>query len=638
MIKNILYEQYKNFRILLRNMSSLLLLVIGPLVLILLVGFAYSGENIHDIRIGVVSSDYALLQPAFQNFSTYSYIITYNQTAQCVDDLRHQAIHICLEFSEDFGEKSGTEFTSGTITFYFDNSRKTLSNKIVEAISDYFGGEAEKISIESAKTIFSNIQNLVGFIETKNMDMYVLVNESQNMKANLIERRQRLMALRERFVPLYLQIKLEQAELDNISLALDRAYGEYNTSSESLSVELQSIQRRLSNLNVFDVYIYGDGKFNITDNITMILENNITFYNLSLYNYTLNADNLIINIEDNPNLPFPVNSSELFINISGIDPVIKTRVVIASSLRAIAFFENTLGNYSNTSESYYHYLKQQKRQFDEAVLLIDDVKIMLDNDIEVTGEYIEKIDIAVVKISQTQKELNSSISVFSRIKPEVAENLIRPFVQNYEPIIPSIKNIQLAYPGMIAIITIFISILFANIVTLSEINSKAFYRNLIAPVNILLFVIGLIITNIIIVSFQILVLFLVGYFNFGIDIFSVIGNLSLIIILLSLFFIILGMITAILIRNEQTAILTTTFLALTFFLFSNAITPLEVMPPVAAFLASKNPFVLASSALGKILIFGFGIEALWPEITYLAAYLIISGVCLILVSRKLRLE
>jgi ABC-2 type transport system permease protein len=187
---------------------------------------------------------------------------------------------------------------------------------------------------------------------------------------------------------------------------------------------------------------------------------------------------------------------------------------------------------------------------------------------------------------------------------------------------------------MIAIIVIFISILFANIVTLSEVNSKAFFRNLLAPVNRLTFVFGLVLTTLVIVFFQILVLLLVGQFSFGIDVFTSFGSLALIIVLLSLFFLMLGMIIAILIRSEQSSVLTTTFVALGFFLFSNSVTPIEIMPKIAGFFASANPYVIATTAFRKVLIFGLGPQLLLPELLQLGAYLIVGLIVLILVSRR----
>jgi len=635
LIKHLLFEQYKNFRILLRNISSLLLLIIGPLALILLVGYAYSGVSLHDINIGVMSSNYSALEPAFQNFSSFANIIHYGKTDDCTSDLRLYKTHVCLQFSDDFGkiDTNNSDFVSGTITFYYDNSRKPLSNKVVEVLSDYFGVEAEKISIESARSIFGDIQDFVKYVESKNKDLLVMVNESENVRLSLIERHDRLVEMRSEFLPVYDQIKYVQAQLDNVSQRLDEDYVKYNRSYAKLDSELRLLRSRLKSLDAlmpsYELYLYLPAdEFKITDNLSFLSQNNLSYYNLRKYNYSVNLEQMSLNISNLENYP------SVLVNLSELGSPMRVKLSTRAGVDALGAFEEVLANFSGTTEDYYNYLSFQKKQFDVAVGMIDDVRVMLDTDISMTEEYIQKIDVAVVKVRETQGELNSTVRLFSRFSPGMAEKLIKPFLKNYEPILPNIDNITQAYPGMIAIIVIFISILFANIVTLTEINSKAFYRNLLAPVNKLIFIFGLIISIITIVFFQIFVLLLVGQLNFGIDVFGVIGSLAAVIGLLALLFIIIGMIISILIRSEQSSVLTTTFVALAFFLFSDSVTPIEIMPKLAGFFASHNPYVIATLAFKKIIIFGMGLPLIANELMLLGIYLLVALAILVFVSQR----
>ncbi|MEM2131602.1 MAG: ABC transporter permease, partial [Candidatus Woesearchaeota archaeon] len=246
-----------------------------------------------------------------------------------------------------------------------------------------------------------------------------------------------------------------------------------------------------------------------------------------------------------------------------------------------------------------------------------------------------------------QKDLNKNLVQLSKLEPGLAEKLIKPILQNFEPVKPGLENIKVAFPGMLAIIIIFISALFSNIVSLTEFNSKAFFRNNIAPINLLIFIFGLIITIMLVVFLQVFVLLFVAFYSFKINVFSNFLSLFFVIFLLSLIFIFIGLIIAILIRNDQASILTTTFLVLAFFLFSDSITPIEVMPISAAFFASKNPFVLASGLFRKILIFDLGIDLnfligfnflniLKIEIFYLIFYAFIGLILIVLLANKLK--
>jgi ABC-type multidrug transport system permease subunit len=613
-MKDIIYEQYKNFKILFRNLSSVLLLVIGPLFLILLIGFAYSGQSIHSIRIGVISPDYASLGDAFANFSSFSDVSYYNNTENCIIDIREQKTHLCLEFSREFAQSGGEELPSGSITFFFDNSKRALANKVVETVSSYFGMEAEKISIDSATTIFTNIQNLVLFLGQKNQDILLLVNESENIRSSLVERHESLIRIRSEFLPVYENIKLVQEKMDNLSQEFDSNYQDNRDASQELLTEIIRLRSFLISQAFGEFYFFFDGEdYALTQNYSL------DYYNLSQYNYTISDNMLVIEF----------NSTNISIDLWALEEAELNSLMFSSLLLSLDLFENSVYQYSNSSADFYIYLHQQKMDFDRAVYLLDQVKITLDEDIDATEEYIEKIDVATERIQEIHDELDRSLKGLTSLDPSLAEKLVRPILKNYEPLLPGIENIKLAFPQMLAIIIIFISILFANIVTLAEVNSKAFYRNLLAPVSSLLFVSGLVITNIIVVFSQLLVLLLVGQFRFDIDIFSVFLPVAAIIVITSLFFICIGMTIAILLKNVQTSILTTTFAALAFFLFSDAVTPLETMPIAATQLASINPFVLASLAFKKLLVLGLPFMSLQRETGFLLAYLVI-GICLLL--------
>ncbi|MBN2368183.1 ABC transporter permease [Candidatus Woesearchaeota archaeon] len=623
-IKDIIMEQYKNFKIIFRNLSSVLLLIIGPLALIAIIGITFSGEGLNDINIGVISNDFSSFGPAFQNFSEFAVITEFSDTSECVKQMSLQYTHICLEFSDDFGQQTDEEFPSGTITFYFDNSRKSLSNKIVEHISDYFGVEAEKISIESAKTIFSNIENMVAYLYDKNEDINVLVNESQSIKSDLIERKQRLIEIREEFLPIYEEIKEVQSNINNVSERADSAYTDYKSRSDAMMSELKNLKEKIQ-IADREFFVYEiEGVYNITTDLDYLLINNITFQNLSFYDYTINQSNLIVFNE----------STNLTLASIDLKPSYATSLAVNSAVSSIEELEYALSNFTGTTEEFYGYIKQQQQQFDDAILLLDNVKEMLDKDIESSDEYIVKIDAAVERITLIQQEMNESLADLAKLDPDMAEKLVKPILQNYEPLLPGIENIKLAFPGMVAIIIIFISILFANIVSLAEFNSKAFYRNLLAPVPDFIFVSGLILTNLLVVLFQISVLLGVGQLKFGIDVVSNIWPIVIVVILLSSIFVLLGMILSVLIRDVQTSILTSTFLVLGFFLFSDNITPLEIMPPLAAVFAAKNPFVLASLAFRKVMIFGVELPFIYEELAYLGAYLAIALVILFVISTR----
>jgi ABC-type multidrug transport system permease subunit len=219
------------------------------------------------------------------------------------------------------------------------------------------------------------------------------------------------------------------------------------------------------------------------------------------------------------------------------------------------------------------------------------------------------------------------------LDPALAAKIVKPITQQFIELISGIKNEQLAFPTLLSAIVIFISLLFSNVVTLLEIHNKAYLRNIIAPVDDLIFTAGLALTNFIVVAFQIIVLFLVAQFVFRLDVFGNISALLAITALLAAIFIFAGMTIAYLSKTNQSSILMTTFVALAFFLFSNAINSLEAMPKLAATIAQFNPVVIANSALKKILIYNLPISFSIPETTMLLLYTAVALTALVIISK-----
>ena len=130
MIKKLYNEFSKNIRVMFRNWTSLSLLIIMPLALILLIGYAFSSEDVTGINIGVVSESNIDLVPLAKNVSGYASIKKFESKEDCLSYLVLEKVHICL-FVEgvEFGEKNITsieDIPSGKITYYYDNSRTKI--------------------------------------------------------------------------------------------------------------------------------------------------------------------------------------------------------------------------------------------------------------------------------------------------------------------------------------------------------------------------------------------------------------------------------------------------------------------------------------------------------------------------------
>ncbi len=571
----LLTEITKNFKLLFRNWTTLLLLILGPLLLILLVGYAFSGNTIHDIKIGVIGD--LQIKGLSEEIGDIGELIEFNDLTQCIMMLERSEMHLCLEV-ESTGER---ETFSGDVTFYYDPTRKKVSLAVIDKIKEFFGLKAEEISILSAKTLLEDIQGLVKFIKDSRGDIDGIQNQSLQIRADLVERKSQLQAINATFTPSYRRIRASYEKISPSIKKAENATNQFITTGNNAQQTINTLIGLTGPLAAMTTTI-NDTAAKVNSVIPGLVPQNLT-------------DEYITKL-DEFNKQLIILNQSLSTIISSTNSSMKEIITIHSELEGI--------------------IKQ-----------LDTMVALLEFEIEQTDRYIHLIDDSNIKLEAIGKEIDEKTAELDKINPGLAEKLIKPITQEFESIIDDPPSVQAVFPILLSAMILFISLLFSNIVSLLEIYNKAYIRNILAPVNDLMFMIGLIITNFFVVFFQVIVLLMVAQTRFGVDIIGHAGDVMIVSIVMITIFVFLGMIIANITKSVQSSILLTTFTALVFFLFSNIVSVLEMMPKPAAFAASLNPVVISNEMLRRILFFGQGIMDMPAQfgilLFYTAAFLMI---------------
>ena len=211
-------------------------------------------------------------------------------------------------------------------------------------------------------------------------------------------------------------------------------------------------------------------------------------------------------------------------------------------------------------------------------------------------------------IEETVRETKQLMADLALSDPELADTLINPLIFRYDLQKEDATNVQVLYPTLLTLILVFISILFANILTLLEIHDKAYVRNILAPVNDILFIAGIFITAIIIIGFQSAIMLVLGQTLFELPIAASLPTLVPVLLALILVFVALGMIIAYLAKNTVISVLLTTFAVLLVFLISDLFTLQQAMPALASLLVDMNPMVIASNLIRTKLFYDIGLS------------------------------
>ncbi|MFO8016863.1 MAG: ABC transporter permease [Candidatus Woesearchaeota archaeon] len=550
----LLFEIYKNFKLIFRNWSSLILVVLAPLFLILLAGYSFSGDQLHDINIGIHSEGDADLS-ALSESVDFGSVLFYGSTGQCISDMIDEEAHICLDIRGDIQPKEGS-IPSGEVTFYYDNTRKRISLLLMTELKDYFGLTAEQISLMSTQEMISKLQELLSFLNERIDDVDSIRNESQQIMSDLQERKAKLISIRDEFEPRYLAVKRAQAEFNQSRNSLENV-------SEEMMMSIREIR------------------------------------------------DLIAEAEENISGPLSGPTSAGFAGLLDSE---------------IAGLEESMNSTVRQADN-------MSRSLDRTVAELDRINLLLNKEINMTDEYITLINRSTIRIDELSAEAKGRIEEASEIDPSLAGKIANPITQQFKALLPDVRDVQLAFPILFSTVIVFISMLFSNIITSLEINNDAYTRNILAPVDDLLYTSGLVITNFIVVSFQVCVLLAVAQLNFGIEVTSHLAEIIPVSAVLILIFVFTGMIIAYMSHTIQASILSSTFLALAFFLFSDALNALEAMPELAAEIAVFNPIVIVNSILRKVLFFDIRLPGIQEGLGMLVVYLAAAALVLVTVSK-----
>ena len=146
----------KNFRLLLRSRTSALIVLIGPLILMLLIGFAFNTTSLFDIKIGTYSSGYSELSDSIiTKLQDDQFRVTkVDSEDDCINMVKSGDVHVCTVFPANLNIK-----TSDKITFYVDKSRLNFVYIILDRISSKIATKSTELSTALTNRLLTSLNN-----------------------------------------------------------------------------------------------------------------------------------------------------------------------------------------------------------------------------------------------------------------------------------------------------------------------------------------------------------------------------------------------------------------------------------------------------------------------------------------------
>ncbi|MFH1506135.1 MAG: ABC transporter permease [archaeon] len=148
----------KNFKLLLRAKGSAFVIILGPLLIILLVGLAFNNSATYDISVGIYAPDQTDLTQSFINvLENENYMIKhYDTNKTCIEAIKLGSIHTCIVFPPDFVIKNNA---TTTIHFYVDYTRLNLARVVIDSISANVDFRTTELSFNMTEGVLDLLAN-----------------------------------------------------------------------------------------------------------------------------------------------------------------------------------------------------------------------------------------------------------------------------------------------------------------------------------------------------------------------------------------------------------------------------------------------------------------------------------------------
>ncbi|MBN2881045.1 ABC transporter permease [Candidatus Woesearchaeota archaeon] len=183
----------KNFKLLFRSKFTSFLFLFGPLIVIMLVGFAFNNFGQYKILVGTYSDEYSTLAKDYVvELSASNFRITkYSSEEECVNEIKYGGVHTCLVFPRNFDVLTG----NSTLKFYVDPSNSNLVWMVVDEVSKKIKTSSSKVQlnitqdiigrVEASSTMASDVSALLVQISTNNDAVSTGIVQSSNLANDL---------------------------------------------------------------------------------------------------------------------------------------------------------------------------------------------------------------------------------------------------------------------------------------------------------------------------------------------------------------------------------------------------------------------------------------------------------------------
>ncbi len=530
----------KNLLTLLRNKRSAFITLIGPLILILLIGLAFTSSPSNELSVGIHAPDKTDLTNRFiDNMGEEGFHIKeFSSIDSCVDAMKTSNLQACISFPEDFTIKNNK---TNIITFYVDNTRTNLVYEIIGTVSRNIGIESSEVTKDLTNNVLAMLEETGDGIEAS-IGKTILLKQPGNA------------------------IKKESNAAEDIINNIDLDMVEVSTSSTEEEYDI--MKSLVQDMREQSQKLVDEGRDLVA---------------------SVNSSSEIDDLED------AIDALDDYLN--GTD----SRIANAQS-----GFEDAINGISSS-------LAAIEAKFSSASASTDEVKLKLD-------EINSQVSVLHERVDNLKSDLERLINRINELKVTSGETISQPVVTKIEHVVTEQNSLSMIFPYLILLVVMFIGLLLPSTLIVMDKQSKASFRTFTTPVRDWVFMLGYFITGLIILIIQVAIVLAIAYYFIGNLLLANISLNLLILFVSMILFVLLGMSIGYLFSTQEGVTMITISVASILFFVSNLILPLENFSKQLQFIASLNPYVIASEALRRSILFSSSFATLAEPLVTLVSY------------------
>ncbi len=159
-IKKIISKNLKNMS---RTRTSMLVVLLGPLLVVMFVGFAFNSKSLYELNVGITGGKGTNIRAEMiESLTNKSYLVEeIVSKEECIEKIKQGILHTCIVVPDNFSIES-----NNVISFYVDNSRPNLVWKVIGAISEETSIRAEELSYQLSSDLLKVIDEIKAESET----------------------------------------------------------------------------------------------------------------------------------------------------------------------------------------------------------------------------------------------------------------------------------------------------------------------------------------------------------------------------------------------------------------------------------------------------------------------------------------